>query len=153
MKKILMVCLGNICRSPMAEGILQDKIKKKGLKALVDSCGFEAFHEGDPPDNRAQEVLQKHGIDISKQRSRLFTIKDFDTFDLIYVMDANNYADVSMIARDESDMQKVDFIRNAVNPEKNHIVSDPYYFGKEGFVRVYQELDEATESICEQLAQ
>ncbi len=147
-KRVLMVCLGNICRSPMAEAILRHKIQKLNINAEVDSCGFEAFHIGDSPDPRAQETLLKHGIAVGNIRSRLFKTSDFDNFDYIYVMDANNFADVSLMARNAADMQKVDFIRNTVHPEKNMVVSDPYYGGQEGFEKVFNELDEATEKIC-----
>ena len=99
--KILMVCLGNICRSPMAEGIMQAKIKKYKLDAEVDSAGFEPFHAGDAPDFRAIRVMKQHGIDISGQRSRVFRASDFDAFDRIFVMDSENYRDVKSAARHE----------------------------------------------------
>jgi protein-tyrosine phosphatase len=150
-KKVLMVCFGNICRSPMAEAILRHKIQMLSIIAEVDSCGFEAFHVGDSPDPRAQETLRKQGITMGNIRSRLFKSTDFDDFDYIYVMDANNFADVSLVARNPVDMQKVAFIRNTVSPGKNMVVSDPYYGGQEGFEKVFKELDEATEKICSTL--
>ncbi|HCT72323.1 MAG TPA: protein-tyrosine-phosphatase, partial [Bacteroidales bacterium] len=93
MKKILMVCLGNICRSPLAEGIMRKKLNDFNINAEVDSCGFESFHTGDRPDQRGIEVAQKNGIDISGHRARLFRVADFEEFDYIFVMDQRNYAD------------------------------------------------------------
>lgn len=145
--KILMVCLGNICRSPMAEGIMQAKIKKYKVDATVDSAGFEPFHTGDLPDYRAIKVMNHHGIDITGQRSRLFRKSDFDTFDRIYVMDKGNYNDVRSMANNQQDMQKVDFILNCLDPGKNNPVPDPYSGGEAGFENVYKLLDSAIEQI------
>lgn len=149
--KILMVCLGNICRSPMAEGIMQAKIKKYTLDAEVDSAGFEPFHAGDAPDFRAIRVMKQHGIDISGQRSRVFRASDFDAFDRIYVMDSVNYHDVKSAARHESLMQKVDYILNLTNPGTNKAVPDPYYGGEHGFETTYNLLDEAIELLADEL--
>jgi protein-tyrosine phosphatase len=149
--KILMVCLGNICRSPMAEGLMQAKIQKYRLRAEVDSAGFESFHTGDAPDYRAQQVMLQHGIDISRQRSRLFRKSDFETFDRIYVMDSGNYSDVRSMADHAGQMQKVDYIMNILHPGSNKAVPDPYYGGKEGFETTYKLLDAATEQIAKQL--
>lgn len=146
--KILMVCLGNICRSPMAEGIMQAKIEKYKLESTVDSAGFEPFHTGDLPDYRAIKAMNHHGIDISGQRSRLFQKSDFDTFDRIYVMDKSNYNNVSSMAKNREDMQKVDFILNNLEPGKNNPVPDPYYGGDAGFENVYRLLDSAIEQIA-----
>lgn len=148
-----MVCLGNICRSPMAEGLMKAKIAKYGLKAVVDSAGFEPFHTGDPPDRRAILTLQEQGIDISGQQSRLFRVTDFDRFDRIYVMDNNNYLDVKSMARSDADLNKVDFIMNAAKPGSDQPVPDPYYDGYMGFPTVFRMLDAATESIAQQLAE
>lgn len=150
--KILMVCLGNICRSPMAEGLMHAKIKKYKLNAEVDSAGFEAFHTGDSPDYRATQVMQQHGIDITDQRSRLFRKSDFDTFDRIYVMDSGNYSDVRSKANHAGQMQKVDYILNVLHPGSNKAVPDPYYGGKEGFETTFKLLDAATEQIAIELA-
>ncbi len=149
--KILMVCLGNICRSPMAEGLLQEKIKKYGLNAQVDSCGFEAYHLGEIPDKRAIQVMQKHGIDISGQRQRLFSADDFTRFDKIYVMDAYNYQCVKKKAHSKEDLRNVDYILNEINPYSDDEVPDPYLGGESGFEHVYQLLDQATEAICSKL--
>jgi protein-tyrosine phosphatase len=146
--KILFVCLGNICRSPLAKGIMADKIAKLGLNAETDSAGFESFHRGDPADPRSVAVAAAHGIDLSDHIARMFTVRDFDYFDLIYVMDRANYNDVMGLARDTEDENKVDFILNHVYPGENRQVPDPWYGGKEGFEKVYRMLDEA----CEQLA-
>jgi len=146
--KILMVCLGNICRSPMAEGIMQAKIEKYKLDAEVDSAGFEPYHTGDAPDFRAVRVMKEHGIDISGQRSRLFHASDFDVFDRIYVMDSGNYQDVKSVARNGDHMQKVDYILNISNPGSNKPVPDPYYGGNQGFEKTYQLLDSAAELIA-----
>jgi protein-tyrosine phosphatase len=146
--KILMVCLGNICRSPMAEGMMQAKIEKYKLDAEVDSAGFEPFHTGDAPDFRAARVMKQHGIDISGQRSRLFRVSDFDDFDHIYVMDSGNYKDVKSVAKNGVHMQKVDYILNISNPGSNEPVPDPYYGGEQGFERTYQLLDKAIELIA-----
>ena len=141
--KILMICLGNICRSPLAQGILESK--NSGI--FVDSAGFEAYHQGDPPDERAQRTAKKHGIDISKQRQRLFKVEDFDIFDKIYVMDAMNYHDVSRVARNKKDMEKVDYILNEIYAGENRSVPDPYYGGQDGFEKVYAMLDLACDEI------
>src|SRR5690242_5873245 len=105
--KILMVCLGNICRSPLAEGILRDKLERKGLKhVVVDSAGTSDYHVGDHPDKRSIQNAKSHGIDISALVGRQFTVKDFDIFDRIYVMDSSNYGNVTRLARNENDIQK-----------------------------------------------
>lgn len=150
MIKVLMVCLGNICRSPLAEGILQSKVNTN--KVLVDSAGTAAYHIGNLPDNRSIEVAKKYGIDITSQRARKFTAKDFDAFDYIYAMDDSNYQNILMLARNEKDQSKVKMILNEIHPTKNISVPDPYYGGNQGFENVYKMLDEACETIANKLA-
>ena len=150
--KILFVCLGNICRSPLAKGIMEDKIAKLGLAAETDSAGFESFHRGDPADPRSAAVAAAHGIDLSDHIARMFTVRDFDRFDLIYVMDRINYNDVIGLARDSEDEHKVDFILNLVNPGENRQIPDPWYGGKESFEKVYRMLDEACEHLAREIA-
>ncbi len=147
MKKILMVCLGNICRSPIAEGILQDKLKQRGLPAIVDSAGTSGWHAGEPPDQRAIEVCLKHKIDIRKQRSRLFTPDDFKHFDLIFTMDSANFISVNSMATSQADRKKVKLILSEIDKEVNADIPDPYYGGDDGFENVYQMLNNATEAI------
>ncbi len=142
-----MVCLGNICRSPMAEGILRDHIEKAGLKVIVDSAGTSGYHSGEAPDFRAVRTLKKKGIDISGLSARLFTVTDFDDFDYIYVMDTSNLINVLNLARNEDDKKKVILIMNEVSPNKNQSVPDPYYGGIEGFEEVYTMLDHASKII------
>lgn len=150
--KILFVCLGNICRSPLAEGIMADKAKKLHLGAEVNSAGFERFHRGDPADSRSVAVAAQHGIDLSGHIARMFTVRDFDHFDLIYVMDRNNYNDVMGVARDSEDEKKVDYILNLVNPGENRPVPDPWYGGKEGFEKIYHLLDEACDILAKKIS-
>lgn len=141
-----MVCLGNICRSPLAEGILQSKVKS-GI--IVDSAGTSGYHDGELPDTRSIDIAQKHGLDITYQRSRKFIQSDFDKFDKIYVMDSSNYNNVEKLARNRKDMEKVDLIMNELNPNSNQAVPDPYFGGDSGFENVYQMLDEVTDIIVE----
>lgn len=143
-----MVCLGNICRSPIAEGILRQKALDASLNDLiVDSCGFERYHLGDPPDERASKVCKNHNIDISELRQRLFRQNDFDTFDRIYVMDSNNYSDVQRMTRNADDLKKVDYILNTIYPGSNKPVPDPYYGTVENYEAVYDMLDKACDAI------
>lgn len=151
--KILFVCLGNICRSPLAKGIMADKVKRLHLNVEVDSAGFESFHRGDPADPRSVAVGAAHGIDLSDHIARMFTIRDFDHFDLIYVMDRANYNDVMGLARDTGDEQKVDFILNLLTPGENRPVPDPWYGGKDGFEKVFRMLDEACDQLARDIAQ
>lgn len=141
MISVLMVCLGNICRSPLAEGILKSKVNSK--KFYVDSAGTGAWHVGNPPDFRSIEVASKYGIDITSQEARQFTQEDFDKFDLIYVMDASNYQNLLKLAKNEENRSKVKMILNELYPGKNKEVPDPYYGGDHGFEKVYQMLEEA----------
>ena len=136
-----MVCLGNICRSPLAEGILQSKVSNTFV--FVDSAGTAAYHVGNLPDERSIAVASKYGIDISSQKARKFTVKDFDVFDVIYVMDASNYQNVLSIARNQKDIQKVKMILNETHPGKKESVPDPYYGEGDGFEKVYKMLDKA----------
>jgi protein-tyrosine phosphatase len=151
-KKILMVCLGNICRSPLAEGVLRFHLKKAGLdQVLVDSAGTSGWHDGEKPDKRSAQNAREHGIDISKLVSRKFLVADFDRFDLIYVMDQSNYRDVISQARHENDKMKVDLLLNAKWPNQNRAVPDPYYGGESGFENVFQLVEEACLEIVSRL--
>ena len=140
-----MVCLGNICRSPLAEGILQSKLDTNFFS--VDSAGTAAYHIGELPDQRSIAVAKKHGIDISNQRARKFDIKDFIEFDVIYAMDKENYQNICSLAKNKTELQKVKMILDEVNLSQNLSVPDPYYGGDDGFQNVYQLLDEACEKI------
>jgi len=151
MTAILMVCLGNICRSPLAEGILRSKTEKLGLTVFIDSAGTSDYHIGQHPDKRAIANAKKHGIDISKLKARQFKIEDFNKFDLIFVMDESNYSNVISLARTEADITKVDLILNRIISEKNKDVPDPYFGGEEGFEHVFQLLDKACEHITNSL--
>jgi len=143
-----MVCLGNICRSPLAEGIMKEKIKKYTLNASVDSAGTAAYHNGEMPDSRSIEVARRHGIDISYQRARKFSAQDLQEFDLIYAMDTYNYNDLLHYVKTPAHKQKLEMILNVTSPGKNQSVPDPYYGSNDGFEKVYNMLDEA----CEQIA-
>lgn len=147
--KILMVCLGNICRSPLAEGILQSKVHPD--KVQVDSAGTAAYHIGNLPDPRSIDVARKYGIDLTYQRARQFSVNDFDAFDLIYAMDESNYQNILALVRNSDDELKVKMILNETNPNSNHSVPDPYYGGVDGFENVYRMLDEACEVIADKV--
>ena len=145
-----MVCLGNICRSPLAEGIL--KSKATTYQIFVDSAGTSAYHVDNQPDERSIIVAEKHGINISNQRDRKFIAADFDNFDIIYAMDESNFHDIVKLSRNNSDKQKVRMILNEIHPNKNNSVPDPYYGGNEGFENVFQMLNEACEIIIKKYA-
>ena len=147
--KILMVCLGNICRSPLAEGILQSKLPKDSYK--VDSAGTGGWHAGELPDKRSIATAKNHGIDITSQRARKFKVEDFQYFDFIYAMDMSNYRDLLALAPDQEAEQKVKLILNELFPDENVEVPDPYYGGLNGFEQVYQMLDEACSIIANKL--
>lgn len=146
-----MVCLGNICRSPLAEGIL--KKKTEHLKVIVDSAGTASYHTGSSPDKRSIAIGEKYNIDIQNQRARQFSISDFDSFDKIYAMDTDNYTNIISLARNEKDKEKVDVILNELNPGKFDSVPDPYYGGVNGFEDVYVLLDQACEKIKSKITQ
>ena len=148
MTKILMVCLGNICRSPLAEGILKSKLSNA---FVVDSAGTANYHTGNAPDKRSIAVARKYGLNISNLKGRQFSVSDFETFDFIYVMDESNFKNVIKLARNNEDIAKVKMILNAVYPNQNYDVPDPYYGGEDGFETVYKMLDEACSIIAENL--
>ena len=148
-KKILMVCLGNICRSPLAEGILKAKVDTNNI--TVDSAGTSAFHQGELPDPRSISTAKKNGIDITDQRSRPFTQDDFKNFDLIYAMDNSNRTNILNLANSSEDKAKVKLILNEINPDSNSDVPDPYYGGDNGFDHVYTMLDNACDIIAQNL--
>jgi len=151
MKNILMVCLGNICRSPLAEGILRKKSEQKKLNIHIDSAGTSNYHIGQHPDNRTIANAKKNGVDVSQLIGRQFTVADFDNFDTIFVMDSSNYADVISLARNDSDKQKVELILNRIYPNSNMAVPDPYFGGEQGFENVFILLDNACKIISESL--
>lgn len=144
-----MVCLGNICRSPLAHGILQHKVDQLGLNAQIDSAGTNGFHNGELPDSRSMEIALTKGIDISYQRSRQIKRSDLANYDLIYVMDSSNYNNVLRLANSEQEKNKIIMIMNELEPGRNINVPDPYYGGEEGFKNVYEMLDKATDKIIE----
>jgi len=136
-----MVCLGNICRSPLAHGLLASKLPKDDF--FVDSAGTADYHVGDLPDKRSIKVAQEHGIDISQQRGRQFQISDFDKFDHIFVMDDSNYNNVVQLARHQSDRSKVKFILEHDDQDPTSSVPDPYYGDYAGFEATFEVLNKA----------
>ncbi len=142
-----MVCLGNICRSPLAEGIMLRKIKAHQLAWEVDSAGTSGWHEGALPDRRSIAVAKAHGIDITDQRSRQFKHIDLDNFDLVLAMDSSNYSNIMRLANTDKQKAKIHLILNFLYPNENRAVPDPYYEG--GFEKVYQMLDESCEKVVQ----
>lgn len=147
--KILMVCLGNICRSPLAEGILQSKLPAD--KFLVDSAGTGDWHVGQQPDKRSILTAKNRGLDISCQKARQLKPSDFEEFDHIYVMDSSNFSDVTKLAPNEKSRAKVKLMMDEIYPGKKMGVPDPYYGGQNGFEEVYDMLDEACELVAQKL--
>jgi len=150
MTRILMVCLGNICRSPLAEGILKSRVNTSNI--FVDSAGTGNYHIGGLPDKRSIAVAEKYSIDITDQRCRQFIVDDFDNFDIIYVMDNSNRRDVTSLARNGQDRAKVKMILNELFPEENVDVPDPYTGGDRGFEQVYKMLDKACAVVAEKIS-
>lgn len=149
MTRVLMVCLGNICRSPLAEGILKSKVNSN--KVTVESAGTSGYHIGKSPDPRSIATAAKYNIDITDQRARQFTVDDFDKFDHIFAMDKENYKNITALARNTSDREKVSLMLDILNTPRNKEVPDPYYGGDQGFEHVYQLLDKATDLVVEKV--
>lgn len=147
--KYLMVCLGNICRTPIAVGLLRKKLAGIGSKSEVDSCGFEPYHIGDEADSRALKVMADHGIDISSHRARLFHPDDFKTADHIFAMDSFILDDIKRIAKSDDDLKKVDLLLNVAYPGMNCEVPDPYYGDTNGFHKTYDIIDKALDALIE----
>jgi protein-tyrosine phosphatase len=146
--KVLMVCLGNICRSPLAEGILSEKVKSKTGWEIA-SAGISGYHVGDRPDARAVQTGKKYGIDITGQSARQFHPSDFETYDLIYAVDRSVYDKLVSIASNQSNRNKVKLLLNELMPGSDADIPDPYYGGDEGFENVFQLIDQATDKIVE----
>jgi len=144
-----MVCLGNICRSPLAEGILKSKLPSEHFS--VDSAGTSNYHIGELPDNRSIAVAKTHGIDITGQRGRQFAVSDFDNFDYIYAMDASNYKNIIELSRNIVDISKVKLILSELDNSVSSNVPDPYYGGNFGFENVFQLLNQACNRIANRL--
>ena len=143
-----MVCLGNICRSPLAEGIMRSKLSED---FIVDSAGTGGWHAGELPDKRSIATAKNRGLDITNQRARQFKRSDFEIFDHIFVMDNSNYKDVLALAPNEEAKSKVKLILNELFPNENVDVPDPYYGGQDGFENVFDMLDQACEEIARKL--
>ena len=144
-----MVCLGNICRSPVAEGVMRAKAKEYALEVEIDSAGTSGWHDGAAPDERSLSNAAKNGIDISKQKSRKVVLSDFDFFDVLYAMDESNYNNLLNMAPVKYH-HKIKMILNEVNAGEDRSIPDPYY-GNDGFQLVFDLLDEACEKIAQNL--
>lgn len=141
-----MVCLGNICRSPLAEGILRHKVEAEELDWEVDSAGTAAYHSGNPPDPRSIAIAHQHQINISQQRARQIQTDDLDTFDLILTMDRSNLRNVQVLAKNEEQLGKIKLIMELASDATREQVPDPYW-DDDGFSQVYEMLDAATEGL------
>ena len=144
-----MVCLGNICRSPLAEGILKSKVDSKEVE--VDSAGTASYHIGKRPDPRSIATASRYNIDITDQRARQFTVEDFDKFDYIFAMDKSNYQNIIALTRDASDKAKVALMLDILEHPQVKEVPDPYYGGDQGFEHVFRLLDQATDLVVKRL--
>src|SRR5688572_30172432 len=145
--KILMVCLGNICRSPLAEGILQDKAFKAGLAWSIESAGTNSYHIGEPPHILSQKVAKQNGIDICNQRARRFVSEDFEIYDKIYAMSGDVMDEMHRIAKNKFDASKVDLLLNELYPGKNKDVPDPWYGPEPGYHEAFKLIEKACDAI------
>ena len=150
-KKILFVCLGNICRSPMAEGVFREKAQELGLNIEFDSCGIGDWHVGEMPDERAQACMKRHGSDISDLRGRQFIPSDFESFDVIYTMDESNHENVLKLDTDLMHTSKVVMLLNEVAPGANESVPDPYFGGDRGFDSVHAMISSAADNVLNRM--
>ncbi|MFN2457788.1 MAG: low molecular weight protein-tyrosine-phosphatase [Chitinophagaceae bacterium] len=150
--KILMVCLGNICRSPLAEGILQHKAQKAGLNWSIESAGTESYHVGQPPHELSQKVARLNGIDICNQKARRFVKEDIDRYDKIYAMSDDVLYEVKRIAKEKYNHLKVDLLLNELYPGQHRSVPDPWYGTEPGFHEAYKLIDAACDAIINKYA-
>ncbi len=151
MTRILMVCLGNICRSPMADGLLRRKVKEENLAVFVDSAGTANYHIGKKPDQRMCQTAIANQTNINDLRARQFVVEDFDLFDRIYAMDKENQTNILRLARNSQDKEKVELILNELNPGSDQGVPDPYYGTSKDFQEVYSLLDHATDVVISKI--
>ena len=149
MTRILMVCLGNICRSPLAHGIMQSKLPEDLF--YLDSAGTAAYHIGNAPDKRSIAVAQQNGLDISGQSARQFKVTDFDAFDIIYAMDQSNYSNIISLARHTDDKKKVKLFLEANSSVENKNMPDPYYGEQDGFKYVFKLIEETCDILVKEL--
>jgi protein-tyrosine phosphatase len=146
---VLFVCLGNICRSPIAEALLKKKYAENNIDFDVDSAGFEPYHINKPPDEKATNTAKFYGLRLTG-RARLFVKSDFQQFDRIYAMDTQNINDIRELADSEEDMKKVDLIMNLIEPGKNKTLPDPFHSGIDNCHTVFKKLDKATDKLLEE---
>lgn len=151
--KILMVCLGNICRSPLAEGILQEKVFRAGLSWEVASAGTNSYHLGEPPHPLSQKVARQNGIDISGQRARRFTAHDFDTFDKIYALAGDVMEEIKRIAKDKFNPAKAELLMNEIYPKTDLDVPDPWYGPEAGYHEAFRMIEKACDAIIKNAMQ
>jgi protein-tyrosine phosphatase len=145
--RILMVCLGNICRSPIAEGVLRHKAKQNGLNWIIDSAGTESYHVGEAPHRFSQKICTQHHIDISDQRARKFVAADLANYDIIYAMANDVYREIAGIGGIDAGMDNVDHFLNELHPGKNASVPDPWYGNEDGYTEVYELIDKTCDAI------
>lgn len=150
--KILMVCLGNICRSPIAEGVMRHKIKEAGLNWAVASAGTNGYHTGEEPHRFSQKVCRNHGIDISGQRAQRFAAQDLDRYDVIYAMADDVYEDIRRVARSGAGMDKVKLFLEELEPGSGASVPDPWYGSEEGYLPVYEMIEKTCAEIIRKYA-
>lgn len=146
---VMFLCLDNICRSPIAEGILKKMYSEKGVNGNIESAGFESFNINDFPEERAVKIAGLHGIDLTSKKAKLFTVEDFDRFDSIFVMDLKSMQDATDFARNENDLVKVDYLMNLLEPGKNLSIADPYAKGFDESEKVFEILEKACKKITE----
>lgn len=151
MTRILMVCLGNICRSPMADGLLRRKVQEEKIEVFVDSAGTANYHIGKQPDSRMCQVAKNNLTNIDDLRARQFVVEDFDEFDKIYAMDKENQSNILRLARNSHDKEKVELLLNELNPGGNQDVPDPYYGTAADFQEVYTLLNDATDVVISKI--
>ncbi len=146
---VLFVCMGNICRSPTAEGVFKDVVKKAKLsdKIIIDSAGTHAYHIGESPDRRSQSTARKHGIELSSQKARKVLIEDFDRFDYIIAMDRSNYEDLKRLAGNDEQIKKISLFMSYSTAWNNDEVPDPYYGGSNGFEQVFEMVHSASQGL------
>ena len=145
--RILMVCLGNICRSPIAEGVMRHKAETNGLNWIIDSAGTESYHIGEPPHRHSQAICRANGIDISSQCARRFVAADFEKYDKIYAMADDVYREIQRIGGRSADMGRVELFLNELEPGSNASVPDPWYGNEDGYVTVYDLINKTCDNI------